>query len=195
MSATAGIGNISMCRSAWSGKRINLEFDGVFQVAEIWINGQRIGEHKGGYTGFTFDITDAVKPGDNVVAVRVNNNWDAAARAARGRTYFFRRHLSRRADCRHRSGACHLVWHICHHAAGFKRVRHGERKNGSDERIRHGTTGHAENQRVGCERKNSRGNGIRANHRGGRDKYFRPNQCCRLRIPGFGRRKIRICIR
>ncbi len=62
---------------AWSGKRINLEFDGVFQVAEIWVNGKRIGEHRGGYTGFTFDITDAVKPGDNVVAIRVNNNWDA----------------------------------------------------------------------------------------------------------------------
>jgi hypothetical protein len=47
---------------AWSGKRINLEFDGVFQVAEVFVNGKRIGEHKGGYTGFTFDITDAVKP-------------------------------------------------------------------------------------------------------------------------------------
>ena len=61
----------------WSGKRVSLEFDGVFQVAELFVNGKRIGEHKGGYTGFTFDITDAVKPGDNVVAVRVNNNWDA----------------------------------------------------------------------------------------------------------------------
>lgn len=61
---------------AWSGKRVNLEFDGVFQVAEIMVNGQRIGEHQGGYTGFTCDITDALKPGDNVVAVRVNNIWD-----------------------------------------------------------------------------------------------------------------------
>jgi len=61
---------------AWSGKRVNLEFDGVFQVAEVFINGRRIGEHKGGYIGFTFDITDAVKTGDNVVAVRVNNIWD-----------------------------------------------------------------------------------------------------------------------
>jgi hypothetical protein len=61
---------------AWSGKRINLEFDGVFQVAEVFVNGQRVGEHKGGYTGFNFDITDAVKTGDNVVAVRVNNIWD-----------------------------------------------------------------------------------------------------------------------
>jgi hypothetical protein len=59
-----------------TGERINLEFDGVFQVAELFVNGRRIGEHKGGYTGFTFDITDAVKPGDNAVAVRVNNLWN-----------------------------------------------------------------------------------------------------------------------
>jgi hypothetical protein len=61
---------------AWSGRRVNLEFDGVFQVAEIWVNGQPVGRHQGGYTGFSFDITDAVKPGDNLVAVRVNNLWN-----------------------------------------------------------------------------------------------------------------------
>ncbi|HLP75455.1 MAG TPA: beta galactosidase jelly roll domain-containing protein, partial [Candidatus Paceibacterota bacterium] len=61
----------------WSGKRINVEFDGVFQVAELFVNGRRVGEHKGGYTGFAFDITDAVRPGDNILAVRVNNLWDA----------------------------------------------------------------------------------------------------------------------
>jgi hypothetical protein len=63
--------------AAWSGQRINLEFDGVFQVAELFVNGNRVGEHKGGYTGFTFDITGAVRPGANIVAVRVNNLWDA----------------------------------------------------------------------------------------------------------------------
>lgn len=61
----------------WRGKRIQLEFDGAFQVAEVFVNERRIGEHRGGYTGFTFDITDAVKPGDNLLAVRVNNRWDA----------------------------------------------------------------------------------------------------------------------
>lgn len=61
---------------AWTGKRVNLEFDGVFQVAEVFVNGRRVGEHKGGYTGFTFDITEAVERGDNVVALRVNNVWD-----------------------------------------------------------------------------------------------------------------------
>ncbi len=62
--------------SEWSGDRINVEFDGVFQVAEVFVNGKRVGEHQGGYTGFTIDITDAVKPGNNVIAVRVNNIWN-----------------------------------------------------------------------------------------------------------------------
>ncbi|MGB7769053.1 MAG: glycoside hydrolase family 2 TIM barrel-domain containing protein [Verrucomicrobiia bacterium] len=60
----------------WSGKRLFLEFDGAFQDAEIFVNGQGIGEHKGGYTGFSCDITRAVQPGNNVVAVRLNNQWD-----------------------------------------------------------------------------------------------------------------------
>src|SRR6185312_10600955 len=62
--------------ASWSGKRVNLEFDGVFQVAEEFVNGKRVGEHRGGYTGFTMDVTDAVKTGGNVIAIRVNNIWD-----------------------------------------------------------------------------------------------------------------------
>lgn len=63
--------------TAWSGKKLFLEFDGAFQDAEIFLNGRRLAEHKGGYTGFSVDITDAVKTGDNVVAVRLNNLWNA----------------------------------------------------------------------------------------------------------------------
>ena len=121
--------------AAWTGKRVNLEFDGVFQVAEVFVNGQRIGEHQGGYTGFTFDITDAVKTGDNVVAVRVNNLWNAAPGAARRRARFFRRHLSRRAARRHRAVACGVVWHVRHHAAGVEGIRHGEREDRSGRTI------------------------------------------------------------
>jgi hypothetical protein len=61
---------------AWAGRRINLEFDGAFRVAEVFVNGRRIGEHSSGYTGFSLDLTDAVQPGDNVVAVRLNNLWN-----------------------------------------------------------------------------------------------------------------------
>jgi len=62
--------------AAWQGKRLFVEFDGAFQDAEVYVNGQRVGEHKGGYTGFSFDITGAAKPGDNVIAVRLNNLWN-----------------------------------------------------------------------------------------------------------------------
>jgi beta-galactosidase/beta-glucuronidase len=62
--------------AAWSGRRIFLEFDGAFQDAEIFVNGRLAGRHKGGYTGFSLDITDALQAGDNVVAVRLNNKWN-----------------------------------------------------------------------------------------------------------------------
>lgn len=62
--------------ASWEGQRIHLEFDGAFQVSELFVNGRRVGEHRGGYTGFTFDITDFVHTGRNLIAVRVNNVWD-----------------------------------------------------------------------------------------------------------------------
>jgi hypothetical protein len=55
----------------------SLEFEGVFQVAEIFVNGKAVGKHRGGYTGFSIDITSAVKVGNNIISVRVNNIWDA----------------------------------------------------------------------------------------------------------------------
>jgi hypothetical protein len=61
--------------TTWAGKRISIEFDGVFQEADVFLNGKPIGSHQGGYTGFCFDLTSATQPGDNVLAVRVNNLW------------------------------------------------------------------------------------------------------------------------
>src|ERR1700728_3550020 len=60
----------------WLSKRLFLEFDGVFQVADVFVNGRNVGRHEGGYTGFSIDITDAIKAGKNVLAVRVDNNWN-----------------------------------------------------------------------------------------------------------------------
>ena len=64
-------------------KRILLQFDGVFQEAEVFVNGKLTGSHIGGYTGFVIDITDNAHQGENIVAVRVNNIWkpDVAPRA------------------------------------------------------------------------------------------------------------------
>ena len=60
------------------GKRIFLEFEGVNQVSEFWLNGKRIGEHKGGYTSFEFDVTEHAQfgPTGNVLTVKVNNVYD-----------------------------------------------------------------------------------------------------------------------
>jgi len=54
-----------------------LDFEAAFQDAEVWVNGQPVGHHLGGYTGFELDITQALRPGDNTIAVRLNNVWNA----------------------------------------------------------------------------------------------------------------------
>jgi len=65
-----------------------IEFEGVFQDAEVFVNGHRVGEHRGGYTGFYFEVTKFVHPGENLLAVRVNNLWDAQL-APRGGEHVF----------------------------------------------------------------------------------------------------------
>ena len=58
----------------YAGRRIALEFDGVQKYSRLYVNGQFVGEHKGGYNSFSFDITPQVRLGrDNVIAVQVSN--------------------------------------------------------------------------------------------------------------------------
>lgn len=59
-----------------SDQRLSLEFEGAFQDARVYVNGVELAHHRGGYTGFPVDITSAVKPGRNVIAVKVNNDWE-----------------------------------------------------------------------------------------------------------------------
>jgi beta-galactosidase len=56
-------------------KRVFIEFEAAFQIAQVYVNGTYVGMHKGGYTGFSFDITQYVHAGDNVVAVRLDARW------------------------------------------------------------------------------------------------------------------------
>jgi hypothetical protein len=75
--------------AASTPRRYFLEFDGVFHVAEVFVNATRVGEHRGGYTGFSIDITDAVRSGgDNVIAVRVNNLWNPQLQPRAGEHVF-----------------------------------------------------------------------------------------------------------
>jgi beta-galactosidase len=57
-------------------KRIFIEFEAAFRVSDVYVNGTLVGTHKGGYTGFSYDITSNIHAGDNVVAVRLDANWN-----------------------------------------------------------------------------------------------------------------------
>ncbi|MBN2037383.1 MAG: DUF4982 domain-containing protein [Chitinispirillaceae bacterium] len=59
---------------AYAGRRFIIEFEAVSKAAEVYVNGERVGAHKGAYTPFSFDITGhlAVEK-DNVLAVRVDS--------------------------------------------------------------------------------------------------------------------------
>ena len=58
-----------------ANKRVFIEFEAAFQLAQVYVNGTLAGTHAGGYTGFSFDITPYVKTGDNVIAVRLDARW------------------------------------------------------------------------------------------------------------------------
>ncbi|MFE7446286.1 glycoside hydrolase family 2 TIM barrel-domain containing protein [Streptomyces chartreusis] len=63
----------------WSAAdRIVLRFDGVESLFRVWVNGVEIGSASGSRLAHEFDVTSAVRPGDNVVAVRVHQ-WSAAS--------------------------------------------------------------------------------------------------------------------
>jgi beta-galactosidase len=60
------------------GKQLFLEFEGVNQVAEFWLNGHHLGRHQGGYTGFEFDITRYINVGPqaNLLTAKVDNLYN-----------------------------------------------------------------------------------------------------------------------
>ncbi len=61
--------------AGWKGKRVSVEFDGVYRDATVYLNGHKLGTHVYGYTAFGFDLTPELDfSGANVLAVRVDNS-------------------------------------------------------------------------------------------------------------------------
>ncbi|NOW48462.1 beta-galactosidase [Novosphingobium sp. SG751A] len=61
--------------AAQAGQRQYLDFAGVGNIAQVWVNGVAVGEHRGAYTRFRFDVTDVWKAGAaNTIVVRADNS-------------------------------------------------------------------------------------------------------------------------
>lgn len=63
-----------------TGKLYILEFEGVCRAAKVWVNGNFCGQFLNGHLDFEFDITDKLKSGDNLIAVRYDNTDKESAR-------------------------------------------------------------------------------------------------------------------
>ena len=83
-SVLSGIGNTDFIASVWYKRKINitksqlenrivLHFGAVDYVATLYVNGQKVGYHKGGYTSFYFDITSFVVEGENDICVHAED--------------------------------------------------------------------------------------------------------------------------
>jgi len=55
-------------------KRLFLHFGAVNYLADVYLNGEKIGSHEGGFTPFQFEITSKVRNGDNALIVKVNSH-------------------------------------------------------------------------------------------------------------------------
>ncbi|MEI0796825.1 glycoside hydrolase family 2 TIM barrel-domain containing protein [Brachyspira intermedia] len=60
-------------KSKLKDKRVLINFEGAMAAAEVFINGKSFGEHKGGYLPFVYDITDELKDGENIIAVKLDS--------------------------------------------------------------------------------------------------------------------------
>lgn len=57
------------------GKKVFLEMEGIRMAGRFWLNGKEIGLHENGVTAFGFDLTPCLKEGENILAVRIDNDW------------------------------------------------------------------------------------------------------------------------
>src|SRR5215203_6257087 len=66
-----------------AGAKVFLEFEGIKQAGEFYLNGKQIGRHENGITAFGFDVTDALRPApeENVLAARIDNAWNYKEKA------------------------------------------------------------------------------------------------------------------
>lgn len=56
--------------------KVFIEFEGIRQAGDFYLNGQYLGKHENGVMAVGFDLTPYIRKGQNTIAVRIDNNWD-----------------------------------------------------------------------------------------------------------------------
>ncbi|EWH10519.1 beta-galactosidase [Catenovulum agarivorans DS-2] len=64
----------------WQGKRVFIQFDGVYMNSQVWLNGELLGKRPYGYISFQYDITEHLNKDTNVISVRVDNELQPSTR-------------------------------------------------------------------------------------------------------------------
>ena len=59
---------------SWNGQKILLNFEGADYQTSVWVNGEKVGQHSGGYTPFSFDITEYCRQPENILVVRCRDD-------------------------------------------------------------------------------------------------------------------------
>ncbi|NDV65794.1 glycoside hydrolase family 2 protein [Bacteroides sp. 224] len=59
-----------------SSNKVFVEFEGIRQGGDFYLNGQYLGKHENGVMAVGFDLTPHIKKGNNVLAIRIDNNWN-----------------------------------------------------------------------------------------------------------------------
>ena len=102
------------------GRVVPLEFDGVYQNSEVWINGQYLGKRPYGYIRFAYELTPHLNfDAENVVAVKVDNSRQTDCRWYSGSGIY--RHTWLLPI---ESGARRALGNVRHHAAGVENIGH-----------------------------------------------------------------------
>lgn len=82
--ASGGIGwyrkDLKLSEDQCKNKRLFIHFDAVYMNSEVWINSHYLGKRPYGYISFEYEITKYVKPGKNVISVKVDNSLEPSAR-------------------------------------------------------------------------------------------------------------------
>ncbi|GIO43300.1 glycoside hydrolase family 2 protein [Paenibacillus apis] len=92
---------------AWTGGRVLLHFGAVDYETEVWMNGVSVGTNRGGYSSFSFDITEQLAAGENIVTVLAEDDV-RSGRQPRGKQS--ERFYSHGCDYTRTTGIWQTVW-------------------------------------------------------------------------------------